>query len=266
MVLEQLYKTRFLKKKPKYAYLMGVIYSLIGFISATIIFGSSVGLMSIAFTSILLIPALNRLLQEEENAEIREEKLSLRLLFKDHKDVFEIYFFLFFGIFTTYAFLSLIISPDRSIGIFEPQLNVANLAGGAFKSGMFQEILTNNLLVLLVCFALSLFYGAGSIIFVSWNASVWGAVFGYLARTSYLPMGETPVATFLFYLIPVLPHMISESFGYLSASIVGGVVSKAVTREKLWSRKFLHILTDALIFLCLALILVLIGAAIESFI
>jgi hypothetical protein len=262
MVLEQLFKTRFLEKKPIYAFWMGLLYSIIGLISAALIFGANVGLMAIAFTSILLIPSLNKLLQEEENAEIREKKLSIKHLFKDHKDVFEVYLFVFFGILLGHLLTSLLFSSQVS-RLFAPQLAVAGLAGNAFQAGTFLSILGNNLLVLSVCFVLSLVYGAGAVIFLVWNASVWGAIFGvYINQVA--TTGTDLGTAFILLLLPLLPHMITETLGYLSASIVGGVVSKAVTREKLMSKKFIHVLTDALLFLFLGFLLIILAAAIES--
>jgi hypothetical protein len=264
MVLEQLFKSRFIERKPVYALVMGIFYSLIGFLSAFLIFGANVGLMSVAFTSILLIPTLNKLLQEEENAEIRENKFSLRLLFRDHRDVFEVYLFVFVGIFLTHAILSVWLSSQVT-SLFSPQLAVAGITGKAMGSGAFVNILLNNLLVLVVCFILSLVYGAGSVIFLTWNASVWGSIVGYYVM-QVSQTGMTPVDTFIIILLPLLPHMITETLGYLSASIVGGIVSKAVTREKLMSKKFMHVLTDALLFLGLGFFLIIIAAALESFI
>ena len=104
MVFEQIFKTSWIEKRPRYAFLLGVFYSILGLASAYFIFGSNPGLMGVAFTSILLIPSLNRLLQDEENIEIREKKFSLKLLFKDHKDIFEIYTYLFFGVFFYFCF------------------------------------------------------------------------------------------------------------------------------------------------------------------
>jgi hypothetical protein len=264
MVLEQLFKTRFIERKPIYAFWMGIFYSLIGFLSAYLIFGANVGLMAVAFTSILLIPTLNKLLQEEENAEIRESKFSLRLLFKNHKDVFEVYLFVFMGILLTHTILSVWFAP-RLTSLFSPQLAVAGITGMGMGSGAFVSILLNNLLVLVVCFILSLVYGAGAVIFLTWNASVWGSIIGYYVL-QVSQTGMTPSNAFLVILLPLLPHMITETLGYLSASIVGGVVSKAVTREKLMSKRFMHVLTDALLFLGLGFLLIIIAAALESFI
>jgi len=264
MVVEQAFKARWLEKRPRYAFLLGVLYTIIGIASAKLIFSSNIGLMSIAFTSILLLPSLNKLLQDEENVEIREKKLSLKLLFKDHKDIFEIYFFLFLGIFLTYAFITIAMPLEMTERIFPAQLEVGGILGAAVDGFEdFLGILSNNLIVLVVCLALSLIYGAGSILFITWNASAWGIIIGYLAKES---VGANPLSSFLVLLIPILPHLITEATSYFSAAIVGGVVSKAALREPLFSKKFHHILTDAVIFLVLGFILVVIAAYIEVFV
>ena len=266
MVFEQFIKLRFIEKKPNYAFLLGFLYSLIGLISAKMIFPTSVGIMSIAFTSILLIPSLNQLLAIEENQEVREKKFSLRLLFKDHKDIFEIYIFMFFGIFSTYLFFSFVFPDVVTLSYFSPQLKVAGITGAAASAehAFFWKILRNNLLVLVVSFFLSLVYGAGSILFINWNASVWGAVFGFMSRQSIQ-------ANDLFYgfthiLLPSFPHMFTEALSYFAAAIVGGILSKAMIREKLFSKRFHHVLTDSLIVMVLAAVLIFVAAYIETFV
>lgn len=266
MVLEQLFKERWVEKKPVNAFLLGLIYSLIGIISAKLIFGADPGLMSVAFTSLLLVPSLNVLLQREENVEIREKKLSIKLLLKDHKDIFEIYLFLFLGIFFMFAIVTIIMEPWVAESTFRSQLDLAGIQGSSFLTEEFFSILSNNLIVLIACLLLSLVYGAGSIMFITWNASVWGVIFGYLARESATIFDQNPFVYFMISMLPILPHMITEAVSYISAAIVGGVVSKAVLREKLGSKKFKHVLTDALILFGMAVILVIIAAFIEVYV
>src|SRR3989338_3272546 len=265
MVFEQFIKLRWMEKRPNYAFLLGFFYSFIGLISAKLIFPNNIGIMSIAFTSILLIPSLNQLLAIEENEEIHENKFSLVRLWKDHYDILEIYIFLFFGIFSTYLFFAFVFPDSVTLSFFSPQLKVAGISGAASSVGkqiFFWKILKNNLLVLLVSFFLSLVYGAGSILFINWNASVWGAVFGFMSRQSIQ-------ANDIFYgisniLLPSFPHMFTEAVSYFFAAIVGGILSKAIIREKLFSRKFNHVLTDALLVMAIAAILIVVAAFIET--
>ncbi|MBT3406824.1 hypothetical protein HN419_06725 [Candidatus Woesearchaeota archaeon] len=264
MVLEQIFKTKWLEKKPRHAFGLGILYSIIGIISAIVIFPKSAAIMSVAFTSILLVSSLNQLLQTEENVEIREKKLNIKQLFKDHKDIFEIYIFLFIGIFLTFATTAIIISFSATESLFSNQLAVAGLTGSAINiSSPFFSILVNNLIVLLVCFVLSLIYGAGSILFITWNASVWGIIFGYISKISALGAGTNPIFAFGQIFLPAIPHFLAESVAYFCAAIIGGVVSKAVIREKLFSKKFHHIITDALIFGAIAIVLIILAALLE---
>lgn len=261
MVLEQIFKASWLEKRPMHAFLLGIIYTIIGIISARVIFPSNTGLMTVAFTSILLILSLNKLLQDEENVEIREDKFSFRMLIKDHRDIFEIYFFLFIGVLLAYAAVSLILPEGTVLKMFSTQLKVAGITGHAIFNSEVMSIMLNNILVFVVCFILSLIYGAGSIIFLVWNASVWGSVFGFVAKSSAGSMH--PFLSFGLVMLPVLAHMITEALSYFFAAVVGGVVSKAVMREDLFSKKFHHILTDALMLMLIGFILVVIAAIIE---
>ncbi len=262
MVFEQLFKLKWIERK-EHAFFLGFIYSLIGLISAKLIFPSSIGLMSVAFTSLLLIPSLNLLLRLEENVEIREKKLSLKLLIRDHKDIFKVYTFMFLGIFLAYNLTSFLF-PELTIQkLFAPQLKSAGIYGFAFTDSQLLELLLNNMLVFIVCFILSLVYGAGSLLFLTWNASVWGVAFGFFAKQSISTSGVNPILQFGASFFPFLPHMVTEAVAYISAAIVGGIVSKAVLREKLFSKKFHHIITDALIFLIIGFILVIIAGLIE---
>ncbi len=262
MVFEQLFQLRWIERR-EHAVFLGFIYTIIGLVSARLIFPSNAGLMSVAFTSILLIPPLNLLLSKGENVEIREKKLSLTQLFKDHKDIFKVYLFLFLGVFLSYGLLSLLISEPNIQKMFAPQLKSAGVSGFAAQYHPLFGIIINNMLVFVVCFVLSLIYGAGSVLFLTWNASVWGTVFGFFVRQSASLNSSNVFSDFVHAVIPFLPHMTTEALAYISAAIVGGIVSKAVLREKLFSKRFHHIITDALIFLVIGLVLVITAGIIE---
>jgi len=234
---------------------LGFSYALLGIASAVFIFPSNAGLMSIAFISVLLVPYLNYLLRTEESIEIREEKFSLSGIWQDHKNIFRMYLMMFLGIFIAYAAIQFLF-PDYTI--FQSQLQSAGFTGAAVGNLSYTDIIVNNLIVLLICFALSLVYGAGSIVFLTWNASIWGAVIGYAASQA-----GSPVIAFTGILAPILPHLITEALAYLSAAIVGGVLSKAIVIEGLDYEKIKHVMTDALILFSGAVILILVAGLIE---
>jgi uncharacterized membrane protein SpoIIM required for sporulation len=265
MVLEQILNLKSIEKRGINVFLLAVVYTFIGIICARLVFPQSTGLMSVAFASILLIPSLGFMLQAEENVEIREKKFSVRLLFKDHKDIFKIYLALFLGIFFAYSLTALLWSNEAIRQYFTAQAETAGLLGSASSPYSVSALITNNLLVLVVCFLLSIIYGSGAVLFLTWNASVWGVVFGFIARQSASLSNQNLLTAFVTTLLPFLPHMITEAVSYISAAIVGGVVSKAVLREQLFSRKFHHIITDAVMLLVIGIVLVILAALMEVY-
>lgn len=92
MVLEELYSTDLLKKKPYFAFLLGISYSIIGMGGALFLFPDDPALVAVALTAMLMLPLLRKLISDEKN------------LFKITKDAYKIYVLLFLGSFITFAF------------------------------------------------------------------------------------------------------------------------------------------------------------------
>ena len=67
---------------------------------------------------------------------------------------------------------------------------------------------------------------------------------------------------FLFFLI----HLLPEISGFLLAAIAGGVVSKALIREKRGTKAFKNVFKDATMLVLIAIGLVLLGAVLEVFV
>ncbi len=274
MVLEQIFKPQWIEKKPRHAFLLGFIYSIVGAVSAKLIFGANPGMMTVAFTSILLVPSLNTLLAIEENqARQKDRHWLLKQLWLDHYDIVEVYFFMFFGIFLTFAVIAFIFPEEVVIGFFKPMFDVIGISGEATKligwasnigAPTVLSIFLNNFIVTIVCLLLSLIYGAGAIIFITWNAVVWGVVIGFFARQALLTSsGVNPVTVFITTVGPFVPHMILESFPYFIAAIIGGIVSKAAVREELFSPRFKEIIKDGAGALAVGLVILLIAAIVE---
>jgi len=260
-MLENILRPNWLEQKPRFGFVIGFVYAIIGIIAAYIIFPKSQGIASIAFISILLIPSLNKILSIEEIQDATSKKFSLKKIFSDHSDVLEVYFMLFLGIFLAYALFSIKFPGLLVNGLFDSQLRIIGVSGQAsgLSSG-FSSILINNLKVLLIFLILSLVFGAGSIIFLIWNASVWGVVFGYIATLSDNAF-NTLAVTFL----KVMPHMFAEAGAYFFAIVAGGIMSQAVLREKIGSAKFDYVLKDGAVFLLVAILLLILGAILEVY-
>jgi len=243
--------------KRKFAFLSGFFYSLIGVLAAIIIFPNDVGLMSVAFTSMLSIPPLILLLKKTVKKNAALKKFSLSIIFKNHSDIFVVYIFLFLGIFLSYLMISLFLSPSLLLKYFSVQLNIVS----GIKSNVLINIISNNLLVFVISFLLSFIFGAGGVLFLIWNASVWGVVLSFFLKDS---LANGQILLFLINLVSILPHLITEATAYIGAAIVGGIVSKAILLEKLFSRPFNQIVTQGAIFLIIGALLVVLAAIIEA--
>src|SRR3989344_3506703 len=182
MVLEHLFPEDWLEHKGRYAFLLGVVYSIIGVLIGSILFPSDPALVAVAFTSLLLLPELYKIFSIEERRESMEQRVSLRSLWRDDAEVVRIYVFLFLGILLVYAIGTILLPSFQTNNLFREQLEIRfgqGFAGNAVSgTGLFLSLLTNNFLVLTACFILALLTGDGAIFLITWNASVWGAIFG----------------------------------------------------------------------------------------
>ena len=260
-MLESIYPIEWISKKTRYTFLLGLSYAVLGIFSGLFLFPKDPALVAVAITSLLLFPSLSKFISATEKKE-SSKKFSLTNLFKDNFSQYKFYFFSFFGVFVVFAFFSIMLPSLATSHLFEKQ--IALMTGNAFSLGFFENILLNNLKLMLFCFFAALLFGGGTIFLIVWNASVWGTVFGILAKTAALSTGKNPFIYFAMILVIVFPHMLLEASSYFLAAIGGGSLSRASVREKLISRKFGRVLLSAGLILLLAAFVLLAGMIVET--
>ena len=108
-MLEQLFPASWIERKSWFAFVLGVCYALLGIGSALILFPKESGLAAVAFVTILALPSLNRILTLETKQAARERRFDLTDPFKNHRDVFAVYIFLFIGVFLVFSIVSIIL-------------------------------------------------------------------------------------------------------------------------------------------------------------
>ncbi len=263
-MLEQLFPASWIEKKAWFAFVLGASYAVLGIGSALLLFPKQPGLAAVAFTSLLSLPSLNRLLTVEEKQAARERRFDLTDPFKNHRDIFGVYIFLFIGVMLIFSIFSIILPGIATNEIFAEQIDAVGIAGSAIDGNGFASIFSNNLIVFLFALIASFIYGSGSIFIIIWNASVWGVVFGVIAREAATIANFNPFAYFFLTMIVVTPHLVAEASAYIMAAISGGIVSKAVIMEKIFSERFTKIIQDALVIFFIAVILLIIAAFIET--
>jgi uncharacterized membrane protein SpoIIM required for sporulation len=183
---------------------------------------------------------------KEEREEEREKRAeftrldSLKHFFQNNQAI-RVYASIFLGIYLAYMLFSFIL-PQLGLNtfdIFKEQLFIdPALRGRAFDTSTFFSILGNNWWVLLACFLLAIIVGDGAIFFITWNASSWGALFGYRSLSAGLYAHVNPWWYLFLVFIITLPHVILEGGAYILSAISGSIVSDEIVKEKGDIRKF----------------------------
>jgi MFS family permease len=255
MVLEHLFPETWLEKKTYYAFIIAAIYSTIGIIASKLLFGANSGIVSVFFTSLLILPYLQKLFKKEQLQEEKEKTFSLKKLWQDNKTIIKVYFSIFFGIYFTYMLYSFLLPQIGmdTFGLFKEQLFLdPALRGRAFFDvGLLTSILSNNWWVLLACFLIALLVGDGAIFFITWNASSWGVLFGYRALSASVYSGESALIYLGLIILITLPHVLLEGAGYILAAISGSVISDGFDKKEELSRFISYTFTTLLLFFLL---------------
>ena len=274
MVLEHIFPEDWLEHKGRYAFLLGLVYSLIGILIAYVIFRNDPALPALAFTSMLLLPEMYKIFSIEERKESMEQKVSVSQLWKDDIEVVRIYIFLFLGILLIYSLGAIVLQDFQTNALFKQQLEIRFGEGftgnatfsGLFESGLFLELISNNFIVLIFCFIIALLTGDGAIFFITWNASVWGTIFGITAKYAAVFSGQHPFYLFGIIMLVVFPHMMLEAISYFLAAIAGSVISKDVLLEQFASDRFFEVFGFNLYLLLFALLFLALGALVETWV
>jgi len=263
-MLEQLLKEKWIEHRQIYAFFLGLIYTLVAYLTATIFFKEAYSIATMFLVTILLVPSLMKLLNIEEKI---ERKNGTKYFLKNHAPIFETYIFLFLGILVGYLVFGLFsIGTERFSNLFDYQLNFLKSQNALDFNKTYYEpvnkalvLFTNNIMVAMIAFVLSLFYGAGAIFLVVFNASIFSAFILSFIHKIGQGMHFSAMAVFSLHLIP-------ELIGFLFAAVAGGVISKALLREKFGTEEFNNVFKDAIIILIIAAALILIAAILETFV
>lgn len=169
---------------------------------------------------------------------------------------------LFVGAVVGYSLLALLLPEAGAMEAFRRQLE--NLGARDFRTiryGDWVPLSLNNLGVLLFFFLIALAFNQGGVMLaIAWNASVWGATFGMLARRWAEDGGPTLFTAYVRVLLATLPHLAIEALGYVCAGLAGVFLGKALLKHDLASDRMLSILGSVARLLATAALLVFIGA------
>jgi len=264
MVFEQLYSADFLHDHPYYGFLLGVGYTILGLFIALMIFPSDPALIAIGITCLFLMPSLSQLTNSKDISEKKTPHL-MRFLRMQVPHI-KVYVSIFFGIFFTFAFFSMILPKLAAGHLFNVQLAIVTGKAASFSWPLFWDLFLWNMQVLGMCFFLSLIAGNGAIVFIAWNASVWGTIFGNLAKSAAIASTANLGIVFLLVILSVLPHTFMEGLSYMVSTISGTTMSDGIVREKLLSNRMWLIFKYNLVLLLIGIGILFIGMVIETYV
>lgn len=265
-MFEQL-KINILERRPYLSFFIGIGYVFISFFSSQIFFPKIASIATLFLVTLLLIPTVIKLMNIEEK---RESKDGITHFIRDHKDIFEIYIFLFIGVFAGALILALFFGTgtfEYQMGFLESReglsselIKTKTQEGVTYSLDSFLGLVENNLIVIILAFILSLFYGAGAMFLIVLNASIFSTFVAFV-------MKELPTMTNKLAILGIFSvHMVPELLGFLLVAIAGGVISKAVMKERFLSNNFRNVMRDAFMLFIIAAFVIVLAAFLETYV
>lgn len=268
MVLEELIFPETAEHNPGELFFLGLLYASVGILLSLWIFKTEASMIMVLLTVIASMPLVYKTLKREEKKDMFIEKE--RKLLKEHGKALKFLMYLFFGFIVGYALWFIFLPIDSASNLFRAQIATINqinskVIGNAISDNVFFQILFNNLRVLFFAIIFALFYGAGAIFILTWNASVIGSAIGDFAKNKIAGISN------YFISIPIaigryMTHGVFEILAYFVGGLAGGIISVAIINHDISSDKFKVIIRDSLDLILLSIILLILAAFVEVFI
>ena len=275
-MIENLYPVKLVEKRAIFAFILGIAYSIIGIGIAVLLFPEDPAIVAVAMVALMFYPTIKKLVHAEEMEEAQNTEFSLADFFHDHKYIFKIYILFFLGCLLGFAFFSIQLPSLAANHIFNNQVDILYRVTGhtigdttahpIFNLSRFVDLFANNMSVLILVFITAFFIGDGAIFLLTWNASVWGTIFGIFAKNYALGVSKNPFFAFLMVMSIVLAHTLSEAFAYVSSATAGGVISKGIISEKFMSERFTRVVKGTIITLLFSFAVLIIAVAVETYV
>ncbi len=265
-MLGALFNPKKAERHPVEIFVISIFYASVSILVASLLFPEYSSLVMIFFTSLSCLYVIQGAMRIEESKEV--DTTTEKNLLKKHSKLIKLILSLFIGFVVAFAFWSFILPQEKVSVIFELQNNAVQnvqslkVTGNAISSfPALKIILKNNFKVLAVSFILSLFYAAGSIFIIVWNASVMGFVIGSIAKNSENLL-SIPVLFTNYFLLGI-----GEMLSYITVILAGSILFISFWKKDIFrqgTKK--RILTDLLILIIISILLVIISALTEVFI
>lgn len=275
MVLESIINPAKAEKTPAKLMLYGLIYAVVGGFLGLWVFHSYASMIFVFLAAIAAVPLMYNTIKYEEEKDMRG--LPESRLLKEHSKALGAFMYLFLGM-TLGGIAMYTLMPASIVStLFQSQTDTIMTINGQV-TGMFIEhvqaftkIFLNNVKVMVFCSIFSLIYGAGAIFILSWNASVISAAIGNFIRGNIASLshlvGLDKVAQYFAVigigLLKYVIHGVPEILAYFTAGLAGGIISIAIIKHDIGTKKFEHVLLDSADLFLVSLALLFAAAILE---
>lgn len=262
-MLDLLFKSQKAERHPIEMVLIGIFYSSLSILLGSWIFDSSQSLAIVFLTVLSCLYVVQGAIRVEEKKE--KNYNSEKWILKEHKGVVILIVSLFVGFMISFTLWSFFLPEEIGLEIFDLQKTsidqIKVITGKAIFPDSFSIILFNNLKIILISLIFALFYGAGAIYILVWNASVMGYVMGTIVRES-TNLLIIPTVMFKYSL-----HGLPEMLAYILAAIAGGILYFAFLRGDLLRKERLkRIIIDIGVLVLISVILLILAALVEIYV
>ena len=278
MVLESLINPITAERKPWEMFFIGLVYSSVAILLSFWIFHEYTSLVMVFLTTMACVPLIYSVIKLEEKKDIVISEETT--LLKEHSKVISFLLFLFLGFTVSFSLWYTFLPADLAQNAFSVQTQtIANINSGAtgmvFQNlGLFTKIFFNNIKVLIFCILFAFIYGVGAIFILTWNASVIGAAIGNFIRTgvsaedSMLGLAGAAKYFHIFSLglLRYAIHGVPEIGAYFIGGLAGYIISIAVIRHDLGTKKYEKILLDSSDLVIIAIVVIFLAALLEVYV
>lgn len=256
MVVEEIVNGFEIENKPYYAFFLAVFLASLGILVCKFFLTEHISVAMLFFVAIGATPMFKRLFRNVAAEGAKE--IGLRQLLKRNSTFLKVYAYFFAGLVAIYIVWYTISGPL----VFGEQVRVLGLPVGnaVFPFNNFLNIFLNNILVFSIFFFISLLYRTGSILVLSWNASVFASLVAITANrissSGYLSAVSRVAFAYMFHALP-------EFFAYFLAAIAGAILSVSLAEKRYKNLGWNVIFYDICLLLFFGYVAVFAGAVIE---
>ncbi|MBW2964236.1 stage II sporulation protein M [Candidatus Woesearchaeota archaeon] len=277
MVLESLLNPRKAERQPWELFFVGLVYASFAFLLSYWVFKEYISIVMVAMTSICAVPIMYNIMLLEEQKDEEHPRMEFWLL-KEHGKAVGAFTFLFIGFVTAFVIWFIALPSGTVEQVFDVQINaISQVHSDTSPSGNFfvsadelMPVLMNNLKILIFCFLMSFFFGAGAIFILTWNASVIAVAIGVFVRNKLMTHLGSAIAAYSQVLsigvAKYLTHGIFEIVAYFVGALAGGILSIAVIRHEWRTPAFKRTILDSVDIVALSIIILAIAAVVEVFV